>query len=377
MNFWDAIDYKNARKVLVIPNITNSSNIEKDSFVDVIYNHIKALDKYGEYFWNVLVPNGNVTQKLNLPNVKQIQIHIPGDMMNQRSFPSVDLIKILKDIEYDVIYSHLPDWPQVGRYKKSMDTKIVGYCHWWEMKLCNGPDNREGKPKWLWLPIELLGVSQMDTCYLNTQDQKNRVLDEAKETFNYDFVRQLDKILTVWNLGVPVDKVVTDAKLSKENIIVFNHRPAAYKGYPKFIELMEDYQKHRQDFTVWIPQLNGEPPYSWIDNTKVPKHEYYKRLQDCKVGIQMRQTNYGWSVAATDCMMNGAPMIFQESDCYREIQPDGLFFKTKKELFTLLDRMFDNDEFRRDCDLKAIQRARELSLNEDRMIGELHTKLYK
>jgi predicted deacetylase len=51
--FWDSIDYNNARKVLVIPNITNSSNIEKDSFIDVIHNHIKGLDKYGEYYWHV------------------------------------------------------------------------------------------------------------------------------------------------------------------------------------------------------------------------------------------------------------------------------------------------------------------------------------
>ena len=147
MNFWDSIDYNNARKVLVIPNITNSSNIDKDSFVDVIHNHIKALEPYGEYFWNILMPVGKASKKLNLPNVKQIEIHIPGDMMNQRAFPSIDLIKVLKDIDYDVIYSHLPDLPQVGRYKKSMDTKIVGYCHWWEMKSCNGPDNRAGKAK--------------------------------------------------------------------------------------------------------------------------------------------------------------------------------------------------------------------------------------
>ena len=82
MQFWEAIDYKSSRKVLVIPNITNSSNIEKDSFIDVLYNHIKGLEKYGDYFWNVLVPKGNVTKKLNLPNVKQHEIDIPGDMMN-------------------------------------------------------------------------------------------------------------------------------------------------------------------------------------------------------------------------------------------------------------------------------------------------------
>ncbi len=50
MAFWETIDYKNARKVLVIPNITNSGNIEKDSFVDVIYNHIKALEPHGDFF---------------------------------------------------------------------------------------------------------------------------------------------------------------------------------------------------------------------------------------------------------------------------------------------------------------------------------------
>ena len=377
MQFWDSIDYNKARKVLVIPNITNSSNIEKDSFIDVIYNHIKGLEKYGDYFWHVLIPTGNVTKKLNLPNVKQHQIDIPGDMMNQRSFPSDKLIPLLRDIDYDVIYSHLPDWVQIGRYKKSVDTKIIGYTHWWEMKSSNGIDRREGKPKWLWLPVELLGVSQMDVCYLNTQDQKNRVLEEAKEWFNDEFVLKLDSILKVWNLGVNSDKIVDIPSKEKENIIVFNHRAAAYKGYPKFLELMKEYRTQRQDFKVWIPQLNGSPTESWIDNTKVPKHEYYERLQRCKVGIQMRQSNYGWSVAATDCLMNGTPMIYQESLCYREIEPDGLFFTQKKDLFKILDEILDNGEYRIGLDISSIERARELSNNENVMLSELHKNLTK
>ena len=375
MQFWEAIDYKSSRKVLVIPNITNSSNIEKDSFIDVLYNHIKGLEKYGDYFWNVLVPKGNVTKKLNLPNVKQHEIYIPGDMMNQRSFPSDELIKMLRDVEYDVIYSHLPDWPQVGRYKNSIDTKIIGYCHWWEMKVCNGVDRRPGKAKWLWLPVELLGISQMDTCYINTQDQKNRVLSEAKETFNAEFVQKLDSILKVWNLGVEKSKIVDNPSNDKRKIIVFNHRAAAYKGYPKFLELMREYRKRRDDFVVWIPQLTGQSPESWIDNSKSPKHEYYDRLKDCMVGVQMRQTNYGWSVSGTDCMMNGTPMIWQESDCYREIDPTGVFWSKKSEFFDILDKILDDNTHRSEMEIKAINRANELSTNEDIMIKELHTKL--
>ena len=138
---------------------------------------------------------------------------------------------------------------------------------------------------------------------------------------------------------------------------------------------MEEYYTQRQDFVVWVPQLTGKVPHSWIDNTRVPKHEYYKRLQDCIVGIQMRQTNYGWSVSGTDCMMNGTPMVWQESDCYKEIDPNGLFFTKKKELFELLDKFLDDDIFKNEQSIKAIQRAHELSSNEDKMIVELHKKL--
>jgi glycosyltransferase involved in cell wall biosynthesis len=374
IEFWEVkVDYKNARKVLVIPNITNASNIEKDSFVDVLYNHIIALDKVGDYFWNVILPKPVI--KLNLENVKQHIAPFSGDMMNQRAFPPLDLIKIMRDVDYDVIYSHLPDWVQTGRYKNSINTKVIGYCHWWEMKSCNGIDRRAGKAKWMWLPIELLGISQMDTCYLNTQDQKNRVLNEANELFNDTFVKKLDNILKVWNLGVSESKIIDNPSKAKRNIIVFNHRAAAYKGYPKFLELMREYRKQRQDFTVWIPQLNGQSPESWIDNSKSPKHEYYQRLQDCMIGIQMRQSNYGWSVSGTDCMMNGTPMVWQESDCYREIDPNGLFWNKKVDFFKILDRILDDTEYRNELDTKAIQRAKELSNNEGIMIEELHRKL--
>jgi len=374
MSFWEVkVDYKNARKVLVIPNITNASNIEKDSFVDVLYNHIIALDKVGDYFWNVILPKPVI--KLNLENVKQHIAPFSGDMMNQRAFPPLDLIKIMRDVEYDVIYSHLPDWVQTGRYKNSINTKVIGYCHWWEMKSCNGIDRRAGKAKWMWLPIELLGISQMDTCYLNTQDQKNRVLNEANELFNDTFVKKLDNILKVWNLGVSESKIIDNPSKAKRNIIVFNHRAAAYKGYPKFLELMREYRKQRQDFTVWVPQLSGQSPESWIDNSKSPKHEYYQRLQDCIVGIQMRQSNYGWSVSGTDCMMNGTPMVWQESDCYREIDPNGLFWNKKVDFFKILDKISDDTTYRNELDIKAIQRATELSQNEATMIDKLHKKL--
>ena len=361
-----------AKKILVIPNITNSGNIEADSFVDVLCNHINKLKKYNNYFWHVLVPKNNTVRKLNLPNVLQHEVLISGDMIKMRTY-CPDLNNLLETLDYDVIYSHLPDWPQIGRYKKSFETKIVGYCHWWELKTSNAEDR---KNKWRWLPVELLGVSQMSVCYLNTQDQKNRVLKEASELFNDNFVSKLDTILKVWNLGVPKEKILKEPVSEKENVIVFNHRAAAYKGFPKFLELMAEYRDIRQDFTVWVPQLKENPPFLWIDNQKFPKHEYYKKLQRCKVGVQMRQSNYGWSVSATDCLMNGTPMIYQDSLCYREIEPDGLFFKKKSDFFKLLDSILDDASFRKDREIKSIKRSNELFENEEKMIEDLNSNLF-
>jgi glycosyltransferase involved in cell wall biosynthesis len=367
INFFDiSVDVERSRKVLVIPNITNSANIEKDSFVDVIYNHIRALEKLGAFYWHIILPQP--VAKLNLDNVKQHIIDISGDMIHMRvTFPR-KAIKLLQELDYDVIYSHLPDWYMVKRYT---DKPIVGYCHWWELKSCNAEDRKNRQRN---IAPELFGALGMKVCFLNTQDQKNRVLAEAREWFNDERVKQLDAILQVWNLGVPPDRIINTPQ-PKDKIIVFNHRAAAYKGYPQFIELMKEYRKTRQDFTVWVPQLEGTVEESWIDNTKVPKHEYYNRLQRCIAGIQMRQTNYGWSVAATDCMMNGTPVIFQESECYREIDPNGLFFRYKKDLFTILDTLMDDVQFREEHNIRSIQRTLELNTIEADMLRELHKNL--
>jgi len=367
MNFFETeIDITKCRKVLVIPNITNSANIEKDSFVDVIYNHIRALEKLGDFYWHILLPTP--VAKLNLENVKQHIVDISGDMIHMRVVFPRKAINLIQELEYDVVYSHLPDWFMVKRYT---DKPIYGYTHWWEMKSCNAEDRKNRQRN---IVPELLGVLGMEVCYLNTQDQKDRVLEEARQWFNDERVQQLDKILQVWHLGVPDGKII-EKPADKEKIIVFNHRAAAYKGYPQFIELMKEYRETRQDFTVWVPQLDGKPEESWIDNTKVPKHEYYTRLQRCSVGIQMRQSNYGWSVAATDCMMNGTAVIFQESDCYHEIDPSGLFFKYKKDLFAILDKFLDDDTFRYEQGLRSINRTKELRKEEQEMFGLLYNNL--
>lgn len=367
MNFFDIPDFKSARKVLIIPNITNLKNLEKDSFVDVIYNHISSLNKRGNYYFHLILPKP--LGRLNFPNVEQHIVDISGNILAMRVLFPKEIINLLKTLDYDVVYSHMPDWFQVARFTQK---EIIGYSHWFEMRSCNAEDRLANFRN---LVVSLYQVTRMKVCYLNTQEQKDKIIEEAKEWFSDDVLNVLRQKLVVWNLGVDKNKIIETPLDKKENIIVFNHRCIANKGFPKFMELMKEYRERRQDFKVWLPQLNEVAEEPWIDTIKCVKEEYYKKLQICKVGVQMRQTHYGWSVAATDCMMNGTPVIFQESDCYKEIDDNGIFWKYKKDFFNLLDCMLNDDTYRREHELRSIERAKVLSTNDDKMIDELHLQL--
>ena len=99
MEFWSTEDttaYKpkqHQRKVMVIPNITNSQNLEADSFIDVIENHISNLGD--DFFWYIPLPE-KVKRLEKFHNVEQIIIEMSGNMFHMRvNFPT-DMIKLLQ-----------------------------------------------------------------------------------------------------------------------------------------------------------------------------------------------------------------------------------------------------------------------------------------
>jgi glycosyltransferase involved in cell wall biosynthesis len=372
MNFWETntIDNKEGkRKVMVIPNITNSKNLEADSFIDVIENHIANLGD--EYFWYIPLPE-RVKRLNKFKNVEQIMIEMSGNMFHMRvNFPT-DIIKLLQHSamnpndtnskwyrDYDVVYSHLPDW-SVRRFTPNKK-KIIGYCHWWEMPICNGKSNMNNH---LNFEAEILGALQMDVLYVNTIAQKDVVINQAKEYFNDTQIQRLQNIIQPFYLSVPSEEVVSECERKSERIIVFNHRCAEYKGYPKFMKWMREYRERRQDFKLWITQAKkfGETfNEDWIMDDYLSKGEYFNRLSKMSVIVTPYETHFGWSLSATDAMMKGTPVIFEECPNYREIQSDADFYSSKQEMFDLLDLYLDNDDYRYEKGNRALERARELS----------------
>ena len=105
------IDKEFNYKILVYPNITFQKDLEKDSYVVVLGNIIKELNKIrDDIHWTIFSPMH--IDSLSLKNTEQLILPLP-------SYPNAmrlhfDQKTIIKNIDFrkndfDIVYSHLPE----------------------------------------------------------------------------------------------------------------------------------------------------------------------------------------------------------------------------------------------------------------------------
>ncbi len=355
-NFTDVEDndkeYK--YKILVYPNITFLKDLEKDSYVVVLGNIIRELNKIrDDLFFTIISPSH--INSLDFENTEQIiapQISYPNSM--RMAFPYKEVFAGLKwkESDYDIVYSHLPE--HTGNLKNllynstNISPVFIGYTHWTEFKEITNYEYQVG------LAYNIVGLLQMSECGINTQAQKNLVLKNAKEYFNDDVVSKLDRILQPQYLGWEIPKY--EKQTTDKNIIVYNHRPHTYKNYPWFLEQMDRLWKKRKDFEVWVP-LAESREREYITNEKFDRVGYFSKLSSCLVGVCCRQKYEGWAVSATDGMSVGVPYLFSDDMSYHELADGaGIYYKDGDDLITKIEELIDTPDLRNEWSDKALWR---------------------
>ena len=309
------------------------------------------LNEIRDDLWFYLILPESVPS-LIFDNVTQWFVELPTYPPVMRSH--VDVNKLRKMFngswDFDLVMSHLPEHThQIVNilYNVTHHTPpVFGYCHWFDVR------EVVAWPKDSFLQ-NITGLLEYDRCYLNTQYQKDLVLNQASETFNDETTERLDKILTVQHLGVNQEDVVSNINETPEKIIVFNHRPDTYKHFKQFMGVMDNLQQIRQDFKVWIPLLE-KPNRDYVITTKGDKQWYFKELQKCYVGFSPKQKYGGWSVATTDGMMNGVPYIMYNDTYYHELNQMGDFFDNDHDATMLLNTYLDDPQYRNEEAKKAV-----------------------
>ena len=368
MNLFDIgkeIKHQKTVRLLVYPNITFQKDLEKDSYIQVIKKQITLLNQLRDDLWFYLILPCPVPS-LDFDNVTQWFIDYPTYPPTMRSHFVVPKIqKMLSgDMDFDLVMTHLPEHTHALKnvmYNVTHHTpQFFGYSHWFDVKEVVAWSLDSFKQN-------ITGLLEYDRCYLNTQAQKNLVLNQAKETFNDATISKLDDILTVQHLGVDAKDILDTINETPEKIIVFNHRPDTYKNFKGFMKVCDELWKIRQDFKVWIPLLD-KPNRDYVITDKGNKDWYYKELQKCYVGFSPRQTYGGWSVSTTDGMMNGVPFIMYNDTYYHELNSNGDFFDNDHDAVMLLNTYLDDPRYRNEEADKALDWIRNKLIYSDEIV---------
>ena len=343
-------------KILVYPNITYQQDLEKDSYVVVIGNIIKEINKIrDDLHWTIISPL-LVPSLQNIPNVEILvvpQLPYPNSM--RMAFPFEEVYKVIdwKRTDFDIVYSHLPE--HTANLKCLLEnttnispTIIGGYTHWTELKEITNYHYKPG------LAYNITGLLEMKKCGVNTQAQKNLILKNAKEYFNEDVIEKLDDILIPQYLGWEIPKY--KKQTTEKKIIVFNHRPHTYKNYPWFIKQMDKLWEQRKDFEVWVP-LADKANRKYMSVEKLDRFGYFSKLSSCRVGVCGKQQYAGWAVSATDGMSVGVPYIFSDDDYYHELAAEaGIYFQDDKQFQAAINNILDDNKLHKKYSKKSLDR---------------------
>lgn len=346
MNIFDFTKEKDSDKeypykILVYPNITYMRDLEKDSYVVVLRNVIKELNKVrDDIHWTIMSP-GDI-KSLTFENTTQIPINLPSYPNAMRCHFNYNEIKAnlrWKETDYDVVYSHLPEhtlnMSNLLENDTNISPKYVGYCHWYEV------DENTNYSKRM-LMDNYNGMLEMEECGVNSVWLKELVLKKAKKYYNDEIISKLDKIIQPHYLGI--DKINNVEVPTKKKTIIFNHRDNYYTGWTWFIDRMDELYKQRQDFTVYTTLADLDRPYS--KRVKISdRDEYLDFIRSMHVGVGTFQKYSAWSISTTDSLSMGVPYILPNKLCYPEMvgKEYPLLYDGKDEFLKRLNGALDDD----------------------------------
>jgi len=346
---------KNTYQILCVPNITSQNNLDKDSYVLVMHNVIKELNKIRDDLFFHL-PITKFCKQLDFDNTKQYIFKMPSFPNSMRAhydFYQWNEVLNAKKIEMDIIWSHLPE--QTTNIKNhchntySQDIPVIGYSHWIE--------NSEFAPNWktTFYHNNITGMLQMNKCGLNTQTQIDALLEEATEYYSQKTIDKLRNIMTPLYLGIETNKINGFPSFKTDKVIVFNHRTKEYRGWKHFIKIIQKLREQRQDFKVFCSMIDPSgiqilkktfDDISFFDfDGPDNRDEYIRKLENCRFGFHGGSR---WAMSSQDGLCKGVPYVFEIGNETGELFGHKMEtgFKTTDKAVELFNRMLDDNDWR-------------------------------
>jgi len=347
-------------RILLVPNhslIVFGRSVEQDSYALFLENFLDLMNNQRQdVFWYILIPKlrlnekkiySNIKKKLNSNNSLFISLDIPKYPQNQIHFNVNELRKKLKwrDYPIDIIFCHQLEISKnlklFFKNDTNLDPPIFGYSHLMEL------------PKLDWKGIfeyNIIGITEMVACFVNTNFQKQLIIEEARKIFSSSICGILkDKLEVLPKLVVPSD--IRPIKTGNyQKIIYWGDVAGRTKSFIEFRSSIEQLRKKRTDFTVWIPLLKSSHQFlkhNWVINdNSINKRTFFKHLRNCCVGVSPKNQFSDWDKTVIEGIKSGIPFIIYDSVTSKNLYGESTFYKSNKDLIALLNKYLDDSQFR-------------------------------
>ena len=348
-------------RVLLIPSIAHPlehNNLSDSSYIDFLTLSIDLMQKKrDDIFWYIITPSNNdkdtnglrsLKKILNFSNTHFIDMNIPNKPLNRIHFDVNELKSKLSFTDYpvDLIFCHQPELirPLKLFFNKAtnLSPPVMGYLHLFEL------------PKIGWdgvFEYNIFGMTEMDSCFLNTSYQKQMVHEEARKIFSSSVCGKLHEKLEVFPPMVIPKSIKPNKKGTYENIIIWNHDVNNKKNFLEFERTILTLRKQRDDFKVWVPFMKKShkltKEFRWIiTGRNSNRREYLGKMRTCCVGVSPKNIYGDWLGATIDGNSSGVPYIMFNEQYYKDINNGADFYKTRKELISKLNKYLNESDYR-------------------------------
>ncbi len=332
-------------RALVYPNWTWQKDLKQDSFYIIMSNVLKHLTKHRkDTHFTVLTPK--IMPNFTMPNVDQILYDVPmhpNEMRHHFNTRDIRNVTNHRHYDWDFVYSYLPEHTLQlkNHFYNITNTRPVflGYSAYLEIPKTTPYEANV-------LRNHYAGLMEMNSCGVNSQATKDTVMKYAPTCLPDKDVKKLENILEPLPRGWDNVRGKRHRPDENDKIIVWNHRPDGYKGYPWFLKQMDELREHRQDFKVWVP-LSNSPDRDYIYTDGFDRKKYFTELSKCWVGVCGESQHTGWANSASDGMAVGVPYIFYDADYYEQYAKGaGIYYKTNEDFQKHMNNILDQSPLR-------------------------------
>ena len=303
--------------------------LDATSSMILFKNYIHYSSKHQHNNYHFYYPRNSRNQHtIPFPELQQPNIHcythqVPGSWYRFH-FDTNTLKKHIKmyDTDFDLIFTNdietAPHLNELFNRRWHFQIPIYAYWDWVEIPESNGNLNN--------FIIQLSSVLTTTKTGVNSQWQKQIILDYARKYFNTTTINQLDQKIQPLYIGIETDEISSYLKPHTPNPIprlLWNHRISPQTGFHKcLVQLDTIYKTHPFTLIVTNPNNKPLPSRPYISSyPKLSRESYFQLINSCDISLSYFQSYSAWSMSITDAIACHLPVLAPSNYCFPEMFP--------------------------------------------------------